>query len=171
MVSRRLFFIKKLLFLIKEWWLQVTLIPEDKRITVFRRGTWNGFRDKVPNGGQEIPISMLGARLLWKKAQKKEKKNKISEIMNKSIPKRSPLITNKEWYPCQELSRHTSRHHRVEAKVTKKRLIIKAVKFLEIIQIIILNNLFIERKPVIRGQGLGEMMWKGWNWLFIGVFN
>lgn len=39
------------------------------------------------------PISILGARLLWKNAQKKEKKNRTSEVMNRIIPQRSPLPT------------------------------------------------------------------------------
>jgi len=44
----------------------------------------------MPGGGQVQPISGVGARLLWKKAQKKAKKNITSEAINRSIPIRSP---------------------------------------------------------------------------------
>jgi len=47
----------------------------------------------MPVGGQQLPISIVGDRLLWKKAQKKEKKNKISDTMNKIIPHRRPIAT------------------------------------------------------------------------------
>lgn len=50
-------------------------------------------------GGQVAPISILGERLLWKNAQKKEIKKKISEIMNKIIPHRNPFVTNKVCLP------------------------------------------------------------------------
>jgi hypothetical protein len=36
---------------------------------------------------------MVGDKLLWKKAQKNEKKNKISDVINKIMPHRSPLAT------------------------------------------------------------------------------
>lgn len=44
-------------------------------------------------GGQVIPISMVGANLEWKKAQKNETKNKISEAINKIIPRRMLVST------------------------------------------------------------------------------
>jgi len=47
----------------------------------------------IPIGGQQEPNSIAGARLLWKKAQKKEKKNIISETINKIIPIRRPRPT------------------------------------------------------------------------------
>jgi hypothetical protein len=56
-------------------------------------------------------MSKVGARLLWKKAQKKEKKKNTSEIINRSIPKRSPLATKEVWSPWRVASRETSRHH------------------------------------------------------------
>lgn len=44
-------------------------------------------------GGHINPTSLIGERLLWKKAQKKEKKNRISDTINKIIPHRIPRIT------------------------------------------------------------------------------
>jgi len=38
---------------------------------VFKRGTWIGLKATTPIGGHEIPSSMTGVSLLWKKAQKK----------------------------------------------------------------------------------------------------
>lgn len=75
------------------WWAHVTVTPDDKRMIVFNRGTWNGLNGVMPVGGHVRPISMLGARLLWKKAQKKEKKNRTSEVIKRIIPHRSPLLT------------------------------------------------------------------------------
>lgn len=50
----------------------------------------SGLKDLMPRGGQNCPISILGEREEWKKAQKKEKKNKISEMINRIIPIRMP---------------------------------------------------------------------------------
>jgi len=47
----------------------------------------------IPAGGQALPISTAGAKLLWKKAQKKDKKNKTSEVMKRIIPHRKPAPT------------------------------------------------------------------------------
>jgi len=77
----------------RAWWLNVTVTPDERRTVVFNKGTWNGLIASKPNGGQHIPISKFGASLMWKKAQKKEKKNKISEIINKAIPQRNPFTT------------------------------------------------------------------------------
>jgi hypothetical protein len=41
----------------------------------------------INSGGQINPKYMLGDKLIWKKAQKKLKKNIISESINKIIPK------------------------------------------------------------------------------------
>jgi len=75
------------------WWAQVTVTPEDSRIIVFSKGTWKGLNGKIPWGGQNLPISKVGESLLWKKAQKKEKKNSTSEVINKIIPQRKPFST------------------------------------------------------------------------------
>jgi hypothetical protein len=47
----------------------------------------------IPVGGQAHPSSGVGDKLLWKNAQKKAKKNKTSEVMNRIIPHRSPFVT------------------------------------------------------------------------------
>lgn len=44
-------------------------------------------------GGHIEPSSIVGDKLEWKKAQKKERKNKTSEVMNKIIPHFSPATT------------------------------------------------------------------------------
>ncbi len=43
------------------------------------------------------PKEGVGARLLWKNAQKKEKKKATSEAINRIIPARSPLTTGDVW--------------------------------------------------------------------------
>jgi hypothetical protein len=44
-------------------------------------------------GGHVDPNSIVGESLLWKNAQKNEIKKNTSEIMNKIIPHRRPLVT------------------------------------------------------------------------------
>ena len=53
----------------------------------------------MPVGGHEQPSSGVGAKLLWKNAQKKAKKNKTSEAINKIIPHRRPFVTIDVWNP------------------------------------------------------------------------
>jgi hypothetical protein len=78
---------------IKAWWDQVTLTPEESKIIVFISGTFHGLNASTPKGGHEHPNSTLGERLLWKKAQKKEKKNITSDVIKSIIPQRRPLST------------------------------------------------------------------------------
>jgi len=66
---------------------------------VLRRGIAKGFKGYTPVGGQAHPNSGVGARLLWKKAQKKAKKNRISEVMNRIMPQRNPFDTKEVWKP------------------------------------------------------------------------
>ena len=93
------------------WWDQVTLTPEERRIIVLSSGTENGLKGWIPAGGHCEPISTFGDNLLWKKAQKNEEKNIISEIINRTIPQRIPVSTIFVWSPWYVLSRETSRHH------------------------------------------------------------
>lgn len=65
-------------------------MPEEIRIIVLRRGMSNGLKGLIPIGGHDWPISMAGARDEWKYAQKNDRKKKISEIINKIIPRRRP---------------------------------------------------------------------------------
>jgi hypothetical protein len=68
------------------WCLQVTEIPEERRITVFKRGIPNGLTALIPIGGQIKPISIQGTVLLWKNPQKKPAKNITSDRINRIIP-------------------------------------------------------------------------------------
>lgn len=68
-----------------EWWAQVIEKPEERRIMVFSKGIKNGLKLWIIWGGHIKPISILGDRLEWKKAQKNLKKKKISLTMNKII--------------------------------------------------------------------------------------
>jgi len=49
----------------------------------------------IPNGGHRVPISTEGDSLLWKKAQKNEKKNNTSEVIKRIIPQRRPDTTSR----------------------------------------------------------------------------
>jgi len=53
---------------------------------VFNKGTSHALSTSIPLGGQIAPISGVGFKLEWKKAQKKAKKNITSEQMNNIIP-------------------------------------------------------------------------------------
>lgn len=110
------------------WWLQVRVTPDARRTAVFRRGTLNGSRGVIPVGGQVHPSSGVGARLLWKKAQKNAKKNRISEVMKRTMPNRSPFITGVVWCPINVPSRMISRHHWIIVSAIKRRPRITPVK-------------------------------------------
>ena len=69
------------------------MTPDASRTAVFSRGTLKGFSGEIPVGGQQHPSSGVGERLLWKNAQKKAKKNKTSDVMNRIIPHRRPDTT------------------------------------------------------------------------------
>lgn len=94
-----------------EWWAQVTDTPDDSRIAVFSRGTFIGLKDIMEFGGHICPTSMFGLILLWKNAQKNEKKNNTSDEMNRIIPIFRPFTTKMGCIPCEEASREMSRHH------------------------------------------------------------
>lgn len=87
------------LFIIRLWWAQVTVTPEASNTAVFNNGIENGLIGVTPEGGQVQPSSGVGANDLWKKAQKKAKKNRTSDVINKIIPHRRPVITFKVWKP------------------------------------------------------------------------
>lgn len=74
-------------------------------------------------GGQFLPNSILGDKLLWKKAQKKEIKKKISDKIKSIIPNFKPCKTNFVWKPCNDASREISRHHWKEDKINKNNAI------------------------------------------------
>lgn len=64
----------------------MTVTPDDSNTAVLRRGTRNGLIGVIPVGGQETPSSIVGARLLWKNAQKNAKKKHTSEVMKSIMP-------------------------------------------------------------------------------------
>lgn len=90
------------------WWAQVTVAPELSKIAVFNRGTEKGLRGSTPNGGHITPISTEGDKLLWKKAQKKETKNNISDTINNKKPNLRPEIVALVWKPWNVDSLTTS---------------------------------------------------------------
>jgi len=53
---------------------------------VFSKGISIGLKTSIPFGGHIVPISITGAKAAAKKAQKKAKKNIISETMKSNIP-------------------------------------------------------------------------------------
>ena len=79
------------------WWVRVTVAPELNKIAVFNNGVANGFIGITPFGGHMQPNSGVGAKLLWKYAQKKAKKNIISDVINNNMPICMPFITFDVW--------------------------------------------------------------------------
>jgi hypothetical protein len=75
------------------WCAHVTVTPDASSVAVLSRGTLNGFNGLIPVGGQAHPNSGVGARLLWKNAQKNAKKNSTSDVINRIIPHRNPFVT------------------------------------------------------------------------------
>jgi hypothetical protein len=94
-----------------EWWDQVSLTPDLRRIIVLSKGIEKGSMGSTPMGGQISPVSMLGHKLKWKNPQKKARKKKTSDIMNHPIPHFRPNSTSRVWKPIATLSRRTSRTH------------------------------------------------------------
>lgn len=72
------------------WCDQVTVQPDDNKITVFIKGTSKALITSIPLGGQTDPISGTGDILAQKNAQKKAKKNITSEAINNNIPNLIP---------------------------------------------------------------------------------
>lgn len=69
------------------------MIPEESSKIVLSNGILIGLNEEIIFGGHLCPSSTEGEILLWKKAQKKETKNKISERMNRTMPVFSPFMT------------------------------------------------------------------------------
>lgn len=94
-----------------EWWAQVTVIPEVRRIAVLRRGTEYTESGVIPIGGQDSPVSIVGDSDASKKAQKKDTKKNTSDKINSNIPRRKEISSLWVWYPRSD-SRETSFHQR-----------------------------------------------------------
>lgn len=153
---------------IRLWWAQVTVTPEANSTAVFNKGTLKGLIGIIPVGGHLHPSSGVGASLLWKKAQKKAKKNKISDAINNTIPHRSPFVTKDVWCPRKTLSRTTSRHHWIIVnKIISKPKIKQVVPYLwnhEVRPIVKINA---PKEPVI-GHGLNSTRWNGCRTMAVG---
>lgn len=87
---------------------------------MFSSGTEKASRPTTPTGGQQDPISTLGAIAAWKNPQKKAPKKQTSERINKIIPCRSPVATLVVWCPWKTPSRITSRHQTIAVNVATK---------------------------------------------------
>src|SRR5580698_7704602 len=103
---------------------------------------------------------MVGDRLLWKKAQKKEKKKSTSDVINRIIPHRIPLATIEVWSPWKVLSRLMSRHHwmHVIVRITlprRKSFISNSLNHLAIPDVKVMAAI-----APVKGQGLWSTMWK-----------
>jgi len=85
-VKIRLHTASALLPAVMAWWEYVIVAPEQSKINVLSNGTSKGLNTEIPLGGQTVPISMVGAKLAAKKAQKNAKKNITSLAMKSSIP-------------------------------------------------------------------------------------
>lgn len=144
------------------WCAHVTVTPEAKRIIVFKRGTWKGLKGVTPAGGHWRPISIAGANLLWKKAQKKEKKNRTSDVIKRIIPQRSPLATIRVWRPWKAPSRLMSRHHWMQVKTriaapNVNRSILNVWNHFTMPVVIVRAAI-----APVSGQGLWSTKWKAW---------
>jgi hypothetical protein len=106
---------------INEWCAYVTVAPDDNRIIVFSNGISNGLSGSIPAGGQCAPSSTVGARALWKYAQKIEIKKNTSLTINKATPKLRPFCTAKVWLPKNDPSATTSRNQRIMANSVAKK--------------------------------------------------
>lgn len=155
------------LFLSIWWWDHVIDTPEESNRIVFNKGIPMGLKGWIDKGGHIWPNSIVGENLLWKKLQKKETKNKTSDVINIIIPVFRPFMTNEEWSPWLEDSRWISRHQENDTK-----LINKSVRIVTLILIWFINSnpksiIHIMTKDVTKGQGLFSTKWNGLNFFFI----
>jgi hypothetical protein len=127
---------------------------------VFSRGMFIGLNGKMDAGGHVCPISMFGEILLWKNAQKKEKKNSTSDVMNRIIPICRPLVTIARWLPCAAVSDETLVHHM--ALITS---IVNRASWIGIIwSVFTQRRIDVTRNSALflarTGHGLFSTMWK-----------
>lgn len=106
---------------IKKWCEAVRLTPDLNKIRVFINGIAIGSNATIPLQGHFCPIKMSGDRDVWKKAQKKDKKKKISDVINNIIPNFNPSITSFVCRLSNVDSRIISRHHLHAIKQRRKK--------------------------------------------------
>ena len=154
------------------WCAQVTVAPDVNKIIVFNNGTSQGLKGWIACGGQIDPISIVGAKLEWKNAQKNAKKNIISDTINKIIPYLKPVCTTLVWWPSNVASLITSLHQIIIVSTTKIKPnnITKLPPFTEwkyITEPFIIVN---AANAVTKGQGLGSTKWNKCLWLLNIIF-
>ena len=139
------------------------------------KGKPNGSKISIPLGGHVQPIPIEGAKLAWKNAQKKLKKNITSEVINNIKPIRKPLATLGVWLLSQTDSLKISLNQKYKPKLTKN--IEKKKLNLNVGQSVHLCNAFntiITKYSVLNdtqiGQGLGVIKWNGCFCVFIFLY-
>jgi len=154
-------------FLIISLWVQVTDTPDLTKIIVFNKGTFIGLKELMYLGGQFNPISILGEILEWKYAQKNEKKNKTSEVINRIIPIFNPFEIIEKCEPCFVVSAIIFVHQK-KADVVK--ITVNKIKFIFKLFVNphkIYDTMFHEIKAFKIGHGLGVIIWNGWKYFVI----
>lgn len=112
---------------------QVTVNPELNKIIVLNKGNSKAGIVTIPKGGQVQKIQIDGARLEWKKAQKKEAKNIISETINNKKANKIAFCTNIVccvWLSTiiSENQNHKQAKNKLNKKKRKKTLVLKSCK-------------------------------------------
>ncbi len=148
------------------WCAHVTVTPEERRNPVFSRGTANGSRACTPTGGQTHPRFGEIDQDLWKKAHKKDRKKKISDTINSTIPIRCALTTADVWYPMNVLSRITSFHHLIIVRTIRK--IPNPIRTGDFCLNHFTSPIAVAKAPIdpVKGQGLISTRWKGCRFIF-----
>lgn len=148
--------------IIIKWWDAVNVTPDLNKIIVFIRGIPIGLNALIPLQGHLWPIKMSGDRDEWKNAQKKERKKKISDVINNIIPNFKPLITSFVCLPSKVDSRIMSRHQFHEINLIKP-IFTKKIVFLgcwlniRAVEKTVLNSW----KDAKIGHGLRVTKWNG----------
>lgn len=118
-----------------------------------------GLNGSIDIGGHFCPISTLGEILLWKNAQKNERKNMISEIINMIIPICSPFDTSIMWFPWFLVSRDTSRHHAILVMINITTIISSILSFFVFIHRIRVSTIISALFEARMGHGLFSTIW------------
>jgi len=140
----------------------VIVSPDEIKMIEFNNGMLYGLNCSIDNGGQFIPISILGVIDLWKYVQKNATKNNNSEMINRIILIFVNFVTVNVWNPWNVLSRITSRHHWNRQRINVISLIINGIFIFKYINKVVLIIIFIILIDVIIGQGLNVTIWNGW---------
>jgi hypothetical protein len=130
--------------------------PDPRRTAVFRRGTLKALIGVIAVGGHVHPSSGVGARALWKNAQKNEKKKQTSERIKRIIPNRRQDKSSLVWSPLNVLSRIMSRHHWIIVRIVQIR---PATRRFILLQWNHWSRPVVRNRPLndpVKGHGLGE---------------